>query len=170
MVSRRKQPYMIAGITGHQIINNYDVSWIKDRLIENIKAYKIDYGYSSLAVGIDQMAVNIFLQLNVPYCVVIPCKQYETTFESVDDKTEYYSYLKSAADEIELDYNEPSELAFYSAGRKIVELSDFMFAVWDGKVAKGLGGTGDIVKYAQKLFKTILHINPLFKSVKLINS
>jgi hypothetical protein len=31
-----------------------------------------------------------------------------------------------------------------------VDLSDLLIAVWDGKEAKGKGGTADIVRYARE--------------------
>ncbi len=45
-------------------------------------------------------------------------------------------------------YVEPSEEAFFAADRRVVELSDRMVAIWDGKQSRGLGGTADVVAYA----------------------
>ncbi|MCA1708813.1 MAG: hypothetical protein LC808_38260, partial [Actinobacteria bacterium] len=46
-------------------------------------------------------------------------------------------------------YDSPSEDAFFAAGRRVVDLSDVVVAVWDGMEAKGKGGTGDVVTYAR---------------------
>ena len=45
--------------------------------------------------------------------------------------------------------------AYLRAGRYIVEHSDVMVAVWDGRKAQGRGGTGEIVDSAKKLGKPI---------------
>jgi hypothetical protein len=67
-----------------------------------------------------------------------------------------------------LDFKGPSEEAFFAAGRRIVEVSDLLFAVWDGKAAAGLGGTADVVKHALKHKKQVLHINPIAMTVGLL--
>jgi hypothetical protein len=41
--------------------------------------------------------------------------------------------------------------------------------LWDGKKANGVGGTGDIVAYAKKKRKAILHINTETLEVDKIN-
>lgn len=47
-------------------------------------------------------------------------------------------------------------------------MSDFIIAVWNGKEARGLGGTGDIVKYANQTLKEVIHIDPIKKDIKSI--
>jgi hypothetical protein len=47
-------------------------------------------------------------------------------------------------------YSAPGEEAFWAAGKRVVELSDEIFAVWDGRKAGGLGGTADVVAFARK--------------------
>jgi hypothetical protein len=64
-----------------------------------------------------------------------------------------------------LDWRGAEERAFLEAGKIIVELSDMMFAVWDGKQAEGQGGTGDVVNLAQNKAKMVLHINPIARSI-----
>jgi hypothetical protein len=82
---------------------------------------------------------------------VIPCYGYEGTFASQDDLRHFLALRKSAAILETLNYPEPSEEAFLAAGHRVVELSDLLIAVWDGKVARGKGGTADIVGYAREL-------------------
>ena len=159
---------MKAGITGHQNISRYDILWIKKTLSDIIKMEKITFGYSSLAIGVDQLFVRRLLELSIPYEIIIPCNEYEETFTTESDKTNYLELLKKAEKKIILDYHEPSEKAFNAAGQKVVELADILIAVWDGKEAKGLGGTADIVKYAISLKKQISHINPITKTQKMI--
>lgn len=57
------------------------------------------------------------------------------------------------------------EESYLAAGQKVVELSNVMIAVWNGKPAAGLGGTADIVDYARQKNKQICHINPLTRTV-----
>ncbi|GMW02388.1 MAG: hypothetical protein AMXMBFR84_35240 [Candidatus Hydrogenedentota bacterium] len=48
---------------------------------------------------------------------------------------------------------------YREAGELVVHQCDILIAVWDGKPAKGWGGTGDIVKHALLHGRTILWIN-----------
>jgi hypothetical protein len=57
------------------------------------------------------------------------------------------------------------EDAYMAAGRRVVELSDVMIAVWDAKPAKGKGGTADIVAYAIASDVPVVHINPVERTV-----
>ncbi|MEI6349306.1 MAG: hypothetical protein WCP69_15275 [Bacteroidota bacterium] len=157
---------MIAGITGHRELKN--IGWIKTMISEVLSEMKITYGYSCLAIGADELFAELLIQNNINYTVVIPCTDYETTFE----KTTLGNFLllKGKASElIELKNNQPSEKAFNEAGKIIVDNSDILIAVWDGEEAKGLGGTGDIVEYAKSKNKKIIHLNPINKTKKLIN-
>jgi hypothetical protein len=44
---------------------------------------------------------------------------------------------------------------YVDCGRATVDASHYVFAVWDGKPARGPGGTAEIVAYAQKLGRQI---------------
>jgi hypothetical protein len=46
-----------------------------------------------------------------------------------------------------------------------VESSDLMIAVWDGKPAKGKGGTADIVADAVTSAVPVVHIDPVERTV-----
>ena len=161
---------MKVGIAGHQNISAHDTSWIKKSLSFGVKTTKASFGYSSLAIGVAQLFVDLLLQFSIPYSIIIPCHKYEKTFKTKDDRSNYLDFLSRADEKVILDYDEPSEKAFYAAGKKVVELSDTLIAVWDGKNAKGLGGTADIVKYALTLKRQVLHINPLDKTQILIKN
>jgi hypothetical protein len=44
-----------------------------------------------------------------------------------------------------------SDAHAHMAGSEVlVDLADMVFAVWDGKPARGYGGTADVVSYAQR--------------------
>jgi hypothetical protein len=44
-----------------------------------------------------------------------------------------------------------------------------MIAVWNGKKAAGLGGTGDIVEFSKSIAKPLMHINPYSFEVQKIS-
>ncbi len=152
---------MKAGITGHQKFDSTDtIAWVYNKLEDVILKCEIAIGYTSLAIGADQLFAEILKKNSIPYIAVIPAKNYELTFKE-DDRTHYFYLLKSAQEVVQLAFNEPCEYAFYKAGTCISDLSDVVIAIWDGQKAKGLGGTGDIVEYTILKKKKIIHINPL---------
>ena len=157
---------MIIGITGHQNLGSAEViSWLSDVLKSATKRYNISIGFTSLAIGADQLFAEILKEMQIRYIVIIPCDRYEQTFVTSSDLAKYHSLKQSAFEIVNLPFNEPSEEAFYEAGKQIVSRSDMIVAIWDGQSAKGLGGTGDIVKYALSIKKSILHINPINRTV-----
>lgn len=159
---------MIAGLTGHQKIGDQGtVQWVEEQLSALTTAQEVAEGWMCLAVGADQMYAKVLLRRGLPYRVVIPCERYEETFSEKERET--YSYLLSrAASVVTLDFAEPTEKAFYEAGKEVVNRSEILIAVWDGKAARGLGGTADIVHFAQSRSKRVLHLDTIAHAIKVI--
>ena len=143
---------MKAGITGHQNLTATESNWLKGELEIEIKRMKIDEAYSCLAIGADQLFARVILANNIPLVAVTPCKKYEQTFDNMHIE-HYKSLVRQATNKIQLDFENPSEEAFYEAGKMIVNKSDVVFAFWNNLPSKGLGGTADIVSIAEKLNK-----------------
>jgi len=157
---------MKVGITGHQNIgSNETIRWVKNILAAHIKELSIELGFTSLAIGADQLFAQLLKQNNIPFTVIVPCNNYEKTFTDAISLGIFQTLLSSSLNKFQLPFTEPSETAFYAAGKEIVDRSDLMFAIWNGQPAKGLGGTGDIVKYAQSINRSVLHINPITRTV-----
>ena len=159
---------MKVGITGHQNLTAAESDWLKEELEIEIKRMKIEEAYSCLAIGADQIFARVILANNIPLVAITPCKKYEQTFDG--NHTELYkSLVKQATNEIKLDFESPSEEAYFEAGKTVVNKSDVLFAFWNNFPAKGLGGTADIVSFAKKLNKKIIHLNPITKNKNYIN-
>lgn len=103
-----------------------------------------------MAIGADQIFARIVLQMKGSLQVVLPSEKYETTFAQEGSKRQFELLLRSATRVETLPHNSPSEEAYLDAGRRIADLSDLVIAVWDGKDAKGKGGTADAVRYARE--------------------
>ena len=160
---------MIAGITGHQNLGDREtISWVKDSLTQEIQQQNITTGLTCLAIGADQLFAQILDSFQIPNIAIVPCEKYDETFSKDSDRENYYQYLASAKEAIKLDFPFPSEQAYYAAGKYVVDHSDVLFAVWNGKAAKGLGGTGDIVEFAKMKKKEIIHINPVTREIEII--
>lgn len=145
------------GITGHQGLTPATETLVRSAIDELLMKYEMVAGVSSLAEGADQIFADAILARGGQLEVVIPCADYETTFSEPTD-LEHFRKLRALARAVtQLNFDEPSEESFWTAGQEIVSSSDVVVAVWNGMPSEGLGGTGDVVEFAKKLNKE-LHI------------
>jgi hypothetical protein len=118
---------------------------------------------TSLAVGADQLVARLGIARGATVRTILPFAGIERTFSPKD--LQAYRHLVSGASVEVLQTPGTDEDAYLAAGRRVVELSDLMIAVWDGKPAKGKGGTADIVAYAFKCGVPVVHVNPVERTV-----
>lgn len=119
----------------------------------------------SLAVGTDQVFARIALKLQAKLHVIVPSRNYEATFIDRRQKKRFRDLLSHAQFVQTLDYPNPTETAFFAAGKCIVDQCDQLLAVWDGASALGLGGTADVVKYALSRGRPVTQIDPITLTV-----
>jgi hypothetical protein len=147
------------GITGHQELE--DPVWVEKQLQRIVSLQpKPLFGISSLAVGADQIFAQVVLDCGGELQVIIPCKGYADAFDE-QGRYEYERLLTAASSVKTISLSVSDEEAYLAAGKRVVDISDQLIAVWDGLPAAGLGGTADIVAYAQSTGKGYFHINPV---------
>lgn len=147
---------MIIGVTGHQALPEA-ARVHAEREIRGLLARQGDQvtGLTSLAEGADQLFARLVLDAGGALHVVIPSRGYDATFRGV--ALENYRQLSAAAAEVtELDFDRPDEPAYRAAGHFVVEHCDLLVAVWDGRPARGLGGTADAVARARALGRDVV--------------
>ncbi len=160
---------MMVGITGHQDLGSAeDVAWVTRELRAIVARPDLTSGVMSLAVGADQLFAALLSEQGKPFIVVQPCLQYESTFQRTEDLASYRALLDTASRVVVMPFVEPSEEAFWEAGKYVVDTSDYIVAVWNGQPARGLGGTGDVVRYCLEQGKTVMHINLITRSTELL--
>jgi hypothetical protein len=137
------------GVTGHQVLPPR----IVDRAVRHwhrvLPAGAQLYGVSSLAEGADQMFAGHVLAAGGELEAILPCADYASSLCTDGGRARFEELRQAARTVITLPYPKPSEQAFLAAGLVLVERCDHLFAVWDGRPARGLGGTADIVAYAR---------------------
>jgi hypothetical protein len=112
-------------------------------------------GVTALAAGADQVFAKTVLGMGGNLRVIVPSRRYEEAFSSQAAVASYKRLLARAQEVERLNFAEPSETAFLAAGRRVVDCSDVLVAVWDGEPARGSGGTADVVAYAQRVPKVV---------------
>jgi hypothetical protein len=141
---------MKVGITGHQDIPPLAEDAIRQKLRRVLEDIRDPItAVTSLAEGADQMFAALTLERGGRLHVVVPCRRFEEAFATAAGVQAFTRLLARAADIETLSFPQPSEEAFWAAGRRVVELCDLLVGVWDGKPARGKGGTADVVEYAR---------------------
>ena len=121
---------------------------------------------SPLAEGADTLFAHAAVSLGLPLKAILPFEKedYLREFSSDEVRAEFneiYNNIKETHKTIvgTRNGNEVNYL-YLDMGRRLVEETDFLIAVWNGKSGNGKGGTADIVSYAIEKKKNILLINP----------
>jgi hypothetical protein len=139
------------GITGHRGLPPRTQALITTALRKELEPYAGAelVGVSSLAGGPDQLFARTVLDLGGTLEVVVPAEQYRDGLDP-DERKGYDELLAEAKHVERLPFVESTEQAHLAAGQVVVDRSERLVAVWDGKPARGIGGTADIVSYARQ--------------------
>lgn len=133
---------MRIGVTGHLIIPASAIDYVRRGITATLDRVPAELvGITSLADGADQLFAELILERAGSLHVILPCA-------ASCESERFNSLLKQAAAVETLNFAHPSEDAYLAAGRRMVDLSEAVIAIWDGLPARGKGGTGDVVQYA----------------------
>lgn len=121
---------------------------IRDQLAKSVTGDHL-IGVSALADGADQIFARAVLDVGGQLEVIVPATRYRDGLP--ESAHAAYDTLLSAASKVDhLSYHESTEEAHMAASRAMLDKTDRLFAVWDGKPARGYGGTADVVTEARE--------------------
>ncbi|MFJ7999634.1 hypothetical protein ACIQ7D_21200 [Streptomyces sp. NPDC096310] len=144
------------GVTGHRDIPAEAYAHIRGAIATVLHGQSGSMeALSSLAAGADQLFAVLALDHGADLTVVIPSGDYEDGFEDPAELDGYRRLKDRATLEVRMAYPHSTDEAYYAAGTYIADHCDRLLAVWDGRPARGLGGTGDIVRYARERGKPV---------------
>ena len=103
---------------------------------------------SCLADGADQIVASALLDLGGHIEAVIPAARYREGLPP-EAWPEYDRLLAQAGRVHQLDFTESTSEAHMAASRFMLGQAGELWAVWDGKPARGYGGTADVVVCAR---------------------
>lgn len=107
-------------------------------------------GISCLADGADQIFARAVLEHGGSLEVVVPAEAYRDGLPD-EAKSTYDDLLDRASRTKHLAHRESTSEAHMDASSEMLRDADVVFAVWDGKPARGYGGTADVVAHARSL-------------------
>lgn len=105
-------------------------------------------GISCLADGADQIFARAVTDRGGALEVVVPALRYREGLP-VESHPEYDDLMRRAVRVHRLDFVESTSESHMEAARLMLDKADELYAVWDGKPARGYGGTADVVAVAR---------------------
>ena len=117
--------------------------------------------FSCLAEGADRILSRHLLHLdNATLTVILPLPEtdYINDFKTEESKEEYYQLKKLAHKIIEVPLKVQRPYAYQLANRVMLDHCQLVFAIWDGKPPRGIGGTADMIYMARAKQITIIWI------------
>ena len=149
---------MTIAVTGHR-----DVV-VDEGLLAALEAFfaKVSSEYehtvllSALADGADQCAAKAALQYdNIVLEVPLPMEEAKY-LQSVTDKKHFHTLARKAKRVFAIPQRQ--EDPYVNLGHYLVEKADMLLVLWDGTYNDKAGGTGEVLKYAKKMKKSVYHI------------
>ena len=142
------------GFTGHRKLADESIcrQAIRAFLAAQKDAYRgIVYGVSSAAAGGDQLFSECCIELGIPLRVLLPrpAEQFRADFDPASwQRTER---ILAAAVSVDVTGSwETLNEQYYDCGIATVAQSQLLLALWDGELARGAGGTQQMVAYARQ--------------------
>ena len=108
---------------------------------------------SSLAEGADRLVTELVLgtpESRLEVALPVPAQDYRQDFSDPDSRKQFDELLGQASEKWTVPVSANRDEAYERAGYYVVDRSDVVIALWDGKPARGRGGTGAIVGYARE--------------------
>ncbi|WP_425954780.1 hypothetical protein [Xylanimonas sp. McL0601] len=108
---------------------------------------------SALAEGADRVVSRTILEepgAVLEVTLPMPVDDYRSDFVTGESRTEFDELLARAAIVRGAEPLHDRETAYLVAGQRVVERCDVLVAVWDGRAARGPGGTANVVGIARQ--------------------
>jgi hypothetical protein len=143
------------GVSGHRRFLHAELvtamtADVIDRLVGDDPAPTV---LSNLAEGADRLVAELVLThpgARLEAVLPLPAAVYMADFDSADSRQRFADLVDEASSVTVVQQvpGEAREEAYERAGRAVVDASDVLVALWDGRPARGRGGTAEIVQYA----------------------
>lgn len=137
-------------ITGHRKLPQVTSDLVYEALRAELSKQPGEVvGISCLADGADSLFARAVLDRGGSLVVIVPAENYRNGLPREHHQI-YDELLHQATEVIRLSHIESTSESHMAASIKMLERADRLVAVWDGKPARGYGGTADVVSAARE--------------------
>ena len=150
------------GVTGHRHLADPSTVGVEvDRALDRLAGASGAATFvivSSLAEGADRLVVDrVLARGGSTLHAVLPLEpdDYAKDFADQRSRAELDRLLAAAQDVTLSPVQESREAAYEHAGRTVLAYCDVLLALWDGRPARGRGGTAQLVEEAAALGKQV---------------
>lgn len=155
------------GVTGHRFLSDAQlvarqIDECLQHLTPGVRAGERRLlAVSSLAEGADRLLAQAVLARPggaLEAALPLPPEDYLRDFATVASREEFASLLLRARAVIVLPPAPTRDEAYARAGRYVVAHCDMLLAIWDGRPARGPGGTAETVDHARRTGRPLVWI------------
>lgn len=161
---------MICAFTGHRpnkLPGGYDIRSpkydpIKNEIRRVLKELNPEKAISGMALGIDQIAAGICVEVGIPFIAAVPFEGQENAWP-LSSQGDYRFLLLMAKEKVIVCEGGYAAWKMQKRNEWMVDNCDVLIACWDGTS----GGTGNCVRYAEQVEKKIIRIDPRINNASL---
>jgi hypothetical protein len=145
------------GVSGHRFLN--DTFELRNSIFEVLENIYTRHNHSKfqifspLAIGADQLVAECGLENPTTRLIVLlpmPMVDYLEGF-SAREKTGFMRLFNRREEMIQLPHFGKKDGAYLKMGDFLLDSIDYLIIMWNGKPARGIGGTAQIVKLARQM-------------------
>lgn len=151
------------GFTGHRKLPDEERS--REVICRFLREQKtanpgIVYGVSSAAAGGDLLFAESCLELDIPLRILLPMPQerFRNDFDASGWARAELVLSRAISVEVTADHEKRAE-GYYECGIETVQQSQLLMALWDGREARGMGGTAEIVGFARAIGRPVIRFD-----------
>lgn len=130
-------------------------SWVRNQMRDRLQALKPGMVISGMALGVDQWAAEICIELALPFTAAIPFEGQEGKWP-LNSQLHYRKLLEEATLKHVVSPGGYAAWKMHKRNQWMVDTCSTLIAIWDGSS----GGTAGCVEYAKKVGRDILLIDP----------
>jgi hypothetical protein len=159
------QPVVRIAVSGHRQLDDLrrlgrGIKTAEQRILESFPDRRFRL-YSCLAEGSDQLLAGRLIEtLSAELIAVLPLPEgeYAQDFEGAGSLEEFNRLKHLAVEVVSLEGKLGRPAAYQAANEYLIRHCDVLVVIWDGRPARGEGGTGDMVAMARQAGKRLLWI------------
>lgn len=137
-------------VTGHRDLTPDTVDLIGLAIRDTLAPFApAIVGVSCLAPGADQIFADTVLDLGGQLEAIVPARHYGPALPD-GDRAGFDRLLNRARLVRRLPYDAATPATYRAANNTMLESADLLVAVWDGRPARGEGGTAEVVSDARE--------------------